>query len=454
MEPDLRVTCLLRIDSPIDSLMIMIIICGMCIENLPGLEKAMQDALSKPAGYEKQRLPEQVRALSRQRRDIWTLGEHFHCALLGTCLSMQELRKTLRQARLSVAPDASDYDLHSIMVNQVRDKNSTSRQLQKFLDKKYQRYTKLLAKTDDEPGLARYWSEALESGDIAGPFWALVRHPACSLELMTRIYSDVHMLSHLQGASNRADLKRLTRLEKENQELRAELNKHRANHLKQLACRDQVIQRLEQELQDMHSRQPSEQRSGTKPLQADIQALYRRLEWLENRLADTDLQNDQLRDENSGIREMLASSREEQKASELMLKLLLEKQRKDQPEAQIGVDLYGKQVLYVGGRSRLTPHMRTLVEAHNGRFQHHDGGLEDSRAALENTLACADLVFCPIDCISHDACLKVKKHCQRQAKQFIPLRSAGLSAFARGLNNLNNDKNFMLGDDTRQPMTG
>ena len=97
------------------------------------------------------------------------------------------------------------------------------------------------------------------------------------------------------------------------------------------------------------------------------------------------------------------------------------------------LDLGGMRILYVGGQTRLAPHLRSLVEAHNGRFEHHDGGVEESRAGLQCALAGADLVFCPVDCISHDACQRAKQHCWQQNKRFIPLRSSGLSAFAAGL---------------------
>jgi hypothetical protein len=45
----------------------------------------------------------------------------------------------------------------------------------------------------------------------------------------------------------------------------------------------------------------------------------------------------------------------------------------------------------------------------------------------------ADAVLCPVDCVSHDACLRIKRLCKRAAKRFVPLRSASLSAFIVGL---------------------
>ena len=97
------------------------------------------------------------------------------------------------------------------------------------------------------------------------------------------------------------------------------------------------------------------------------------------------------------------------------------------------INLHGKKILYLGGRSSLTQHMRSLVSNFNGKFSHHDGGVEESRANLQCALASADMVFCPVDCISHDACLRAKQHCQQADKKFIPLRSSGISAFSVGL---------------------
>jgi hypothetical protein len=48
---------------------------------------------------------------------------------------------------------------------------------------------------------------------------------------------------------------------------------------------------------------------------------------------------------------------------------------------------------------------------------------------LTGLVSQADAVFCPVGCVSHNACLRLKDLCKRQGKQFVPLRSAGLSGF-------------------------
>ena len=48
-------------------------------------------------------------------------------------------------------------------------------------------------------------------------------HPAATDALVREIFGEVHMLSHLVGAANRADIRRLADLEAENDRLRAKL---------------------------------------------------------------------------------------------------------------------------------------------------------------------------------------------------------------------------------------
>lgn len=88
-------------------------------------------------------------------------------------------------------------------------------------------------------------------------------------------------------------------------------------------------------------------------------------------------------------------------------------------------DLGGQAILYVGGRPSLLPFLRAAVESRNGCLLHHDGGFEQATRCLEGLVERADVVVCPIECVSHDACLRVKGLCRRLAKPFLPVRSAG-----------------------------
>jgi hypothetical protein len=96
-------------------------------------------------------------------------------------------------------------------------------------------------------------------------------------------------------------------------------------------------------------------------------------------------------------------------------------------------NLRGRCILYVGGIDRQCGRFRDLVERRNGRFVHHDGGLHDGRLRLGSILPQADAVFCPVDCVSHDAAKRVKQFCKRHGKRLVLLPRASLAAFTRGL---------------------
>ncbi|TVO76757.1 hypothetical protein [Sedimenticola selenatireducens] len=148
-----------------------------------------------------------------RRLKIWEVDRSYHCAILGTCLTLSELHKIIRQSGIILAPKASDYDAHRALVSVSGQEGRSARLLTRLLDKKYQRTVVQLMRLSDDKSLHSVWQNAMKSGDIAGHFWALVTHPLVGETLMDQIYGEVHMLSHLVGASNRADLKRLASLE-------------------------------------------------------------------------------------------------------------------------------------------------------------------------------------------------------------------------------------------------
>lgn len=89
--------------------------------------------------------------------------------------------------------------------------------------------------------------------------------------------------------------------------------------------------------------------------------------------------------------------------------------------------------LYVGGRDCQVAHLRAIASAHGAELIHHDGGLREAVSRIDTVLPSVDCVFCPIDCISHDACLRVKTGCKKFGKTFVPLRNGSKSSLDRAL---------------------
>lgn len=167
----------------------------------------------------------QPAATKAGRRKIWDLSDGWHCSIVGTCLTLRDLRALGRKLGLEPKPGFPvDYQLHGHFVGHAANRNKTSKFLNSLLDRKHASAIRRLAKASSPDDLTRAWEEALEAGDIPGPFWALMSHPDTPARLAERMFADVHMLSHLVGASNRADIRRLNELEEGMAEAREELS--------------------------------------------------------------------------------------------------------------------------------------------------------------------------------------------------------------------------------------
>jgi len=104
-----------------------------------------------------------------------------------------------------------------------------------------------------------------------------------------------------------------------------------------------------------------------------------------------------------------------------------------QPSSDRSIDLAGVTILYVGGRSHNVVQLRMLAEEYGATFLHHDGGVDDRSGLLASQVAQADLVYFPVDCVSHNAVAIVKRVARQLGKPYVALRSAGLASFVSAL---------------------
>ena len=123
-----------------------------------------------------------------------------------------------------------------------------ARLLQKALDKRHELAIKQYAKAENEAALRRMWDAVDQSGDIPAAYWALLCHPVSSDAIVKEAFRDVHMLSHLVGAANRADVRRLRQLEEQNGALIEKLNRQQQQLRDGLTSRDATICRLNETL--------------------------------------------------------------------------------------------------------------------------------------------------------------------------------------------------------------
>ncbi|MBN9276466.1 MAG: DUF2325 domain-containing protein, partial [Hyphomicrobium sp.] len=95
-----------------------------------------------------------------------------------------------------------------------------------------------------------------------------------------------------------------------------------------------------------------------------------------------------------------------------------------------------RRILYIGGRSGAIENLRRVASRMGAELVHHDGGEEHALVRIDGMIEGCDAVVCPIDCVSHSACLRAKVLCRKFAKPFLPLRSAGATSFERAVMSL------------------
>lgn len=369
------------------------------------------------------------RLLQPKGRDrIWELSPNLHCSVVGTCLSTGDLRQLFAKLNDPDARTASDHVLHGRAVRAAGQKEVAGRLLNKLLDKRHETAIRRFAKARTAAEVRVLWQEALARGDIPGAYWAVLSHPATDGPLVQEVYGEVHMLSHLVGMSNRADIARLRRLE---QELgaRDETLARQEERLRQLGAERDALARRVAELEQAARRQaaaptPAAEDETLRRRLADEQARSARLA---ERLAAQDEAVAKLTERAEQAESQAAALRDEIAA----LEAALAEPTVEADEAQSPApELRGRTLLYVGGRPKQVDQLRALTARFGGVLLSHDGGVEDSPTLLPGLVSQADIAFFPVDCVSHHAAGQVKRLCREAQKPFVPLRTASLASFA------------------------
>ena len=390
---------------------------------------------------------DQASASGRVR--LLDLNAHLHCSVIGTCLGTPELRKLM--ARFIDVHDLTDLELHHEAVRLAGCRGSTTKALHKALDKRHDTALWHFKRAQGEKAVAQLWADSLRQGAVPGAYWAVLTHRDATPDLRQRAFGDVHMLSHLVGAANRADIRRLLALEAENGELRDKLERQQQRSQQLLEERDTLtarLQRLEMEhtargLRGMPAELPAVDLGA---LNAAVAMQTARRERAEVEAVAAVSEAERLAEELLRLRQHAEALSRDLAAAELQLR-----ENSDMTEGApraLDARLKDRRILYVGGRPSSTPAIRDLVFRHGGDFQRHDGGLEDRKGLLESAVAWAELVIFPVDCVDHDSAGRLKRLCMKRGTPFIPLRSASVASFVAAVAELDNTTS--LGSEARK----
>jgi hypothetical protein len=374
------------------------------------------------------------------RRKIWDLDGSLHCSVIGTCLTTGELRSLVRKFHAPLGDKLSDHELHTIAVSALSHRDLLAKQIQKALDHRHAACIRQFAKAESIDDLRSLWSEARQAGDIPAAYWAALTHPRTTDSLIRLVFGDVHMLSHLVGAANRADIRRLHQLEEEKASLEDKLARQQTQLRDGILARDGKIRELTTALSaqigqrsDTHRTAENDSEIGTlHALVADLRKLLdreiQRRERAEKRNEELTAASVRHERRRVALEEEAAALRAELEAVETQFTAT-----QSDDTLSDGLDLAGATLLYVGGRPHQIARLRAVIEQSSGHLIHHDGGIEERADLLPGLVSRADAAFFPVDCVSHRAALTLKRLCQQSGKSFVPLRSASLASMLRAL---------------------
>jgi hypothetical protein len=364
-------------------------------------------------------------ARASSRNKIWEIQGGLQCSIVGTCLSHEDLIAIGRKAGVRPREGARAYEIHSYFVQQAGKDGKIARTMQKLLDQRHAGIIRRVQAVRGEAELTRLWEEEFDGGRVASAYWAFMSAAHVPGALSTRIFGDVHMLSHVLGRVTHQNASRASELQARLDDLESKLLRQAERHRQIVLERDAARARL------------NDSAIAAIPLTAVSAAPERR------------------REQPPARRERaLTVARERARAAERMLADLqqqLERQRWQQrlrsasgapacPGAEACDETVqtsiARRILYVGGRSGAIDNLRRVAARMGAELMHHDGGEEHALVRIDGMIEGCDAVVCPIDCVSHSACLRAKVLCRKFAKPFVPLRSAGATSFERAVQSL------------------
>ena len=381
----------------------------------------------------------QLRSPHRRAR-LSDLDSHLHCSVIGTCLSTNELRKLVPKFTDLDRQHATDLEIHHAAVELAIDGGPGAKALQKALDARYSGAVRRFDAAKDSESLLALWKDALKSGDIPPAYWAVMTHPHAIMSVRQAAFGDLHMLSHLVGAANRADIRRLVALEEENAALKDKIERQQEKLHELSTERDASLRHLGAQVAELSAKAERRPDTSEAGLAAEVEALREALAARDERLAihtsrrETAEQRaldeqrhaqtlSQRRDDTIAVLNVVQAE-----CNALEQALVAQGSEAGSKAAELS-NLSGKRVVYVGGRPGSNAALRQLVESAGGDFVVHDGGIEDRKGMFAAALPRADIVVFPVDCIDHDSMNLLKRVCDRHQVDYHPLRTASVASF-------------------------
>ena len=344
------------------------------------------------------------------------------------------------------------YEIHGEFVKSLSGENRLSKRIVAYLNNKFKKEISEFSGID-RPLFLDAWKRHFKKGEIPGLLWVTATRADLPEEDICSIFGDIHMQMHLNAAQNMKVRQRLSLQEDENRKLDKRLKE--STGIRRALKKEN--ERLEKKLAELHGRYTSLEKermefenelpelrgnTGITDLEAENQRLQEEVNRLSGGIGGYRQEIETLRDQNSRLLSKLERQHEMnaylRKEMEKNIKRISDLNRCD--EACPSFDLCQKRILIVGGIARMESLYRQMIEANGGIFEYHDGHMKGGVKGLENRVRRADVVLCPVNINSHNACLVVKKLGKKHSRPVYMLANSSLSAISQVIMKTEHDR--------------
>ena len=378
------------------------------------------------------------------RHRSWMIHRYFKCPVVGTCLSLEEQKKILKKMGYSIK-NRSAHEIHGIFVHSLSDKNALSTRIDAYLHRKFKHEISKFFSFDRSLFLDA-WKTNFQKGEIAGLLWVAATRPDLKAEDIKSIFGDVHMQMHLNAVWNGKARQRLSFQEKENLKLKELLqqesairralkkeNKSLKKDVDELrrgyAFFEKEKMKIEKKLFELSDNSGFfDLQAENRELRVNMRKLSDEVSTYKKRMTDLQDQNSRLLDDIDRQREINGHLKKEMERNIIQISAM---NRCD--ETCPSFDLCRKRILIVGGIVKIKNRYKKLIEENGGIFEYHDGYMKGGTEGLKKQVRRADLVLCPVNCNSHNACLVAKKIGKKYSRPVHMLSGSGLSAISQAL---------------------
>ncbi len=409
------------------------------------------------------------------KRRIWEFQSFTTCRVLGLSFDEKELKKIFKELKLShdnLYPTA--FKMHQHLAQVCGTQNQHAKRIEKMLDRQFAAYKNKTGIAEPQKicdfiecnNGAEAGGDTFKDVPISALIWFAARNVTDktngngnSKAIETRIYTALHLREHqalrfyddlsrkLPGGKAENVMKELRtaletndklqrnykRLEQKREELISEreaLREDKIRIIHELEEQRRLNGRLRREIDEAGGESMLEQVNSMKKEQAFLREERKRLNRENAALVKISSSNFNVVNTREGMKMAMAGV-----GGKFAASACGSRDNTDGGSPDELSQLKDIRVAYVGGVESLESCYKQMVESFGCPFCYHCGHCEGGKKAIEGIVDKNDVVFCPIDINSHNACLLVKRVCKMRDKPCYFLRSSGVSALKRGLAN-------------------